>query len=1044
MFRSKSKDMKRYSLILVAVVIGGAWTADTELSADDKCAAFTNCSCFKVKEYEIQCPFSKLDVVIHLMPDKYIQIDCYNQTDYKLDILPDVNIDVESFKVRFCSLPIYRFKSILEKFNVSHLKRLYLEECVFGNDSLSQIDSTFFEGLSTVETLSISSASKTFGEKLFQNLTNLMQLYLEQNKLTKIGYIFENNPKIKVLHLSRNSLKSLPDGVFKKLSDLQELHLWKNEITNITQNYFVGLRSLKSLELSINFIKFIEENAFSQLPELVNISLRANRLGLIGSNIFKHNPKMENIRIGKNPNMIISDYVFANLVNLKSISMDQCHLKDIPEHTFENCTNLTYLDMQNNRITNLPQNLFKSLKKLQHLNLSKNKLGFVPEKIFSFLENLEVLNLGENQLKEITKGTFEGLSKLNYLILNKNKISDIDATAFSYQTSLVELDLSYNQWVQQPYIFSYLEKLEQLLLSHNNISDFLDDVLSTSVNFKELDLSYNNLDVLYVTSLVKVSNYNVKVDLTHNNISYINFEGAVAVATQNAQTLAKADAFHNSNYSTTQVDISYNPLECDCNIFELVQYLKNRIDPAVKTFTDIKVGDMNCSKPKEFKHVAIKDLYPEKIICEYNSYDCPAECRCFRRPYDSAVIVDCSFKNLTQLPNITFKDHRIEVNMVGNFIERGPTEGQGYEMVKNLFLSSNKLKTFDWCPPYIEELKLDHNNLRVLNPNVLQIFNTSMNFSKLTLANNPWSCGCSALELQNFIKTHFDKIKIYNVICEDDKIPLIDKEEICKSKFAIVAQICIPILLLFLISATVSALYFRYKREIKIWLFSKNWCLWFVTEEELDKDKKYDIFLSFSHKDEDFILQNLVPSLEKSFKLCIHSRDWVPGELINDQIVDSVYNSRRTLVVLSDNFLESAWGKLEFLMAHKQSIEEGRPRVIVVKLGELNADKMSEDFKAYIKTNTYVEWGEPWFWKKLLYALPHSSKNASKTNQKHANMMLKIDDKFELVTQTIPHPDSTPPVISLDTTLLKKHPLNFSISSNINNFHSEVPLIVTK
>lgn len=195
----------------------------------------------------------------------------------------------------------------------------------------------------------------------------------------------------------------------------------------------------------------------------------------------------------------------------------------------------------------------------------------------------------------------------------------------------------------------------------------------------------------------------------------------------------------------------------------------------------------------------------------------------------------------------------------------------------------------------------------------------------------------------------------------------------CKSTSSVIPQMVIPILIFFFMIAAVMALYFRYKKEIKILLYSKKWCLWFATEEELDEDKKYDIFLSFSHKDEEFVAQNLLPPLEQSFKVHIHSRDWIPGELINNQIVDSVYNSRRTLAVLSMNYLESAWGKLEFLMAHKQSIEEKRPRVIVIKLGELNADEMDDEFKAYIKTYTYIEWGEPWFWKKLFYALPHCS-----------------------------------------------------------------------
>ena len=66
-----------------------------------------------------------------------------------------------------------------------------------------------------------------------------------------------------------------------------------------------------------------------------------------------------------------------------------------------------------------------------------------------------------------------------------------------------------------------------------------------------------------------------------------------------------------------------------------------------------------------------------------------------------------------------------------------------------------------------------------------------------------------------------------------------------------------------MIGILMAALYYRNQRKIKIWLYARQICSWLVNERELERNKPYDAFISYSHKDEEFVVNELVPKLEE-------------------------------------------------------------------------------------------------------------------------------------------------------------------------------------
>merc|ERR1711915_349729 len=331
-----------------------------------------------------------------------------------------------------------------------------------------------------------------------------------------------------------------------------------------------------------------------------------------------------------------------------------------------------------------------------------------------------------------------------------------------------------------------------------------------------------------------------------------------------------------------------------------------------------------------------------------------------------------------------------------------------FNSIRKLYLTNNKINSVGHNFPHqLNTLHLDNNQLQYLSNKTIQIFKEKAdNFNlSLKLSSNPFSCDCSSAEVVSFVKLHYSHVYDYknvSMMCIDGEKKLFhqNEEDICPQTLLLITVA--PVLIVCVLLCILLIINICYKETIMIYIFSKSWGKIFFSEDTIDKEKPYDAFLSYSHHDATFVEKTLLPGLESEenpkdlkYMCLIHTRDWNVGEMIPDQILESVEKSRRTLIVLSSYYVKSTWSKMEFQEAHNKAMKEQTQRVIIIVHGEMpDIKEMDEDVQKYLKSNTFIRSNDPWFWKKLRYALPKKRcKQKMTSKQKEIQKLVSQNDK---------------------------------------------------
>ena len=304
---------------------------------------------------------------------------------------------------------------------------------------------------------------------------------------------FSGLSSLEFLSLNSNSLRSLPEGIFRDLSSLRTLWLWDNPLQTLSENVFQDLDSLQTLDLSRIQLHSLPEEIFRGLNNLDRLWLDGNRLSSLPHGVFDGLNSLRELLLNDNDFIVLPEEAFRGLGKLEILWLAGNALSSLPDDIFQELSSLRSLLLYGNSLTSLPEGIFSGLSNLDQLRLQRNSLSVLPEGIFGGLANLEEMMLFGNSLSVLPEGIFRGLGSLDLLWLDGNSLSALPEGIFGGLKALRWLNLSSNSLSTLPEgVFDGLSGLADLNLSFNPLSELprgiFDDVLDTLGDVSLLDL----------------------------------------------------------------------------------------------------------------------------------------------------------------------------------------------------------------------------------------------------------------------------------------------------------------------------------------------------------------------------------------------------------------------------------------------------------------------------------------------------------------------------------------------------------------------------
>src|SRR6266704_2401120 len=336
-------------------------------------------------------------------------------------------------------------------------------------------------------------------------LTNLHELYLDNNQLSQLPPEIGQLTNLQTLVIHNNQISQLPSEI-GQLINLQKLRLDDNQLSQLPPNLW-QLTSLKNLWLNHNLIDEISPE-IGQLANLQELRLDRNQLSQLPTELWQLN-NLQMLDLGNNQLSRIPTEI-RQMTNLQTLLLNNNQLSEIPSE-IGRLTNMQALILYLNQLSQLPTELCQ-LANLQRLDLTDNQLNQLPAEIGQ-LTNLQELYLDNNELSQLPPKLWQ-LTSLKELQLNHNPLDEIPPE-IGQLTNLQRLGLEKNQLSRLPAEIGLLTNLQRLRLDTNQLSQ-LPPEIGLLINLQKLRFDNNLLDeippeIAQLTNLQELNLSNTKL-----------------------------------------------------------------------------------------------------------------------------------------------------------------------------------------------------------------------------------------------------------------------------------------------------------------------------------------------------------------------------------------------------------------------------------------------------------------------------------------------------------------------------------------------------